>query len=254
MNYFTFTDGIIKYNDIRPIYAGSEQCTNLHSFGPVLRHHAVIFFCKSGKGVYSVDDRVYEIKEGQIFIQNSGDVVFHQADEFDPWHYIWIALSGTVTERLSKLPTVIDLECSKVFDDIHDLVVKGEMKPEKYLICLIKLFEELFPDPENAATDFAIRAKEYINLHYMENISVEKISESFGMDRRYLLRIFKHRFGVTIVDYLIKVRMESAANFLKQRYSVGKTAAMCGYPDPYSFSKMFKKYHGISPAYYAQKE
>ena len=82
----------------------------------------------------------------------------------------------------------------------------------------------------------------------MEDISIEQIADSFNIDRRYLLRLFKREFGITIVNYLVKTRLEAAFEYLRQGYAVNRAAVMCGYTDAYNFSKMFKKYYGISPS------
>ncbi len=82
----------------------------------------------------------------------------------------------------------------------------------------------------------------------MESISVEQLANSFNIDRRYLLRLFKRDFGITIVNYIVRTRLDAAYDFLRSGFPVNKAAVMCGYTDAYNFSKMFKKYHGISPS------
>ena len=243
-----FTQGIMKYNDIKPIFAGFSQCKSLHSYGPAVRHHCIIHYCVRGRGIFRNSNGTYEISAGQAFIINPDEITFYQADEVNPWMYIWIAFSGTICENLKKLPPVIDVKISSVFTEIRDLVAQGICYPEKYLICLIKLFEEILPVASDSMPGYALRAKDYIKLHYMEDISVESIAASFNIDRRYLLRLFKREFGITIVNFIVRTRLDAAYDFLASGFPVNKAAVMCGYSDAYNFSKMFKKYHGISPS------
>ena len=243
-----FTQGIMKYNDIKPIFAGFSQCKSLHSYGPAVRHHCIIHYCIRGKGIFRNSSGTYEISAGQAFIINPDEITFYQADEFDPWMYTWIAFSGTVCENVKKLPPVINVTNPNVFAEIRDLVVQGVCYPEKYLICLIKLFEDILPASSDNMPGYALRAKDYIKLHYMEDISVENIAASFNIDRRYLLRLFKREFGITIVNFIVRTRLDAAYDFLASGFPVNKAAVMCGYSDAYNFSKMFKKYHGISPS------
>ena len=84
----------------------------------------------------------------------------------------------------------------------------------------------------------------------MSKICIEDLANSIGLDRRYLSRVFKQKTGITMQQYLIKTRMEHAAALLNSDFSVAQTAAMCGYEDPFLFSRMFKKYFGASPSHF----
>ena len=243
-----FTQGFMKFTDIKPIFAGMSQCKSLHSYGPAVRHYCLIHYCVRGKGIFRNESGTYEITKGKAFIINPDEVTFYSADEKDPWMYTWIAFSGAVCEKIKGLSPVITLEDPSVFEEIQKLVAQGVCAPERYLVCLIKLFEEILPQSPDNMPSYALRAKDYIKLHYMEDISVESIAATFNIDRRYLLRLFKREFGITIVNHIVHTRLDAAYDFLASGFSVSKSAVMCGYGDAYNFSKMFKKYHGISPS------
>ena len=91
---------------------------------------------------------------------------------------------------------------------------------------------------------------DYIRSNYMSKICIEDLANSIGLDRRYLSRVFKQKTGITIQQYLIKTRMEHAAALLNSDFPIAQTAAMCGYEDPFLFSRMFKKYFGVSPSHF----
>lgn len=243
-----FTSGIMKYSDIKPLFAGMSQCKSLHSYGPAMRHHCIIHYCVSGKGIFRNASGTYDVLPGQAFIINPDEITFYRADENDPWFYCWIAFSGQICEKIKELPSVVDVKDGSVFDEIQRLVNENVCYPEQYIMCLIKLLQQLVPPSPYSMPGYALRAKDYIKLHYMDDISVEKIADSFNIDRRYLLRLFKKEFGITIVNHIIRTRLDVAYDFLKEGYPVNKTAVMVGYSDAYNFSKMFKKYHGISPS------
>ena len=119
-----------------------------------------------------------------------------------------------------------------------------------FVISLIyNLLFELFRGEENNP-DSAETVKNYIDNNYMKDVTVEQIARTVYLDRRYLGRIFKQKTGCTVRDYLISVRMENAAKFLRAGYSVTQCANMCGYRDAFNFSKMFKKHFSVSPKHY----
>ena len=92
----------------------------------------------------------------------------------------------------------------------------------------------------------------YMEEHYPEKISLEHIATNMYLSSFYISKIFKSETGDTPINYLISLRMEKAKELLDQNpeETVQKVAAAVGYEDAYHFSKVFKKYYGISPLYY----
>ena len=248
MIQMNFTQGIMKYNDIRPIFAGMSQCKSSHAYGPAVRHHCIIHYCVKGKGVFRNKDGTFDVSAGQAFIINPDEITFYRADEKDPWMYVWIAFSGNICSKTKELPPVVTLKNPSVFEQIKSLIDNEVCSPEKYLVCLINLFEDILPPSPDNMPGYALRAKEYIKLHYMEDINVEQIASSLNVDRRYLLRLFKREFGITLVNCIVRTRLDAAYDFLSSGFAVNEAAIMCGYTDAFNFSKMFKKHHGIAPS------
>ncbi len=98
----------------------------------------------------------------------------------------------------------------------------------------------------------AERAEKYIAKNYREALSVEAISSALGISVSYLHRIFKQVKGIGVTEYITYCRMEMAKTML----SSGNTrayeiAAAVGYSDPLYFSRVFKKYFGVSFSEYA---
>ena len=84
------------------------------------------------------------------------------------------------------------------------------------------------------------------------SISITSIAGSIYLSPEYLSRLFKSEFGESPMSYLIKLRLEKAKELLveKPEYSVVDVAKSVGYDDVYYFSKLFKKYCGVSPSHY----
>lgn len=70
----------------------------------------------------------------------------------------------------------------------------------------------------------------------------------------YTRKLFKKEMGMSPLEFLITLRMKNAEQLLMaswpDRYSVAEVAEMCGYSDPLYFSRVFKKYFGLSPKKY----
>lgn len=101
--------------------------------------------------------------------------------------------------------------------------------------------------------DTVRRVKEYIDLHYCDELSLRSLSERFAVDDSYLSRMFKQLVGCNLMLYLSTVRMEQAKKLIRQGTSnITEVAQMVGYGDYAYFSRVFKKLEGVSPRVYRE--
>lgn len=92
------------------------------------------------------------------------------------------------------------------------------------------------------------KAVDYLNLHYNEQITLNKVADNIYVSTYYLSRMFKKELGQNFVDYLNEIRMLKAKELLKDgRYKTYEVAEMVGITDAQYFSKLFKKYTGFTP-------
>ncbi|MFD0693554.1 response regulator [Paenibacillus sp. GCM10027628] len=88
----------------------------------------------------------------------------------------------------------------------------------------------------------------YIQNHYNRDITLQEISRIFFLNRDYISRRFKQEFDETIVNYMSKIRIDKAKRLLKQAdMPIGAIAQTVGYEDEKYFSRVFKKYEGMTP-------
>lgn len=93
--------------------------------------------------------------------------------------------------------------------------------------------------------------KEFITKNYATKITLNTLSHKFGCCNATLTKSFKNEFGVTIMAYLFKIRIEKAAELVKKtRRSFKEISSDCGFYDQNYFSKSFTKYYGMSPSEY----
>jgi YesN/AraC family two-component response regulator len=95
----------------------------------------------------------------------------------------------------------------------------------------------------------------YMDNHYDEDITLEEVSSILNLSPQYFSRVFHEKTGVTFVDYLTRVRIKKAKEWLT--YSQSNVQEVCfkvGYKDPNYFTRVFKKTVGVTPRQYkAQK-
>ena len=94
---------------------------------------------------------------------------------------------------------------------------------------------------------------DYINDNYCNDISSAELSRHFGYDEAYFCRRFKSVTGLTPMNYIQILRLESAKKKIRSRQlKISEISAACGFKDASYFTRCFKKRYGITPARYAQ--
>ncbi len=88
----------------------------------------------------------------------------------------------------------------------------------------------------------------YLDENYMKDITLETISKNLFLSSVYISKMFKEETGESPINHLIRVRIRTARGLLETTtLSVRAIADSVGYTDAYYFSKLFKKYYGMSP-------
>lgn len=126
---------------------------------------------------------------------------------------------------------------------------------------LYELFGKIFKEKEkkiiSSASQFtAENTCRYIHKHYANpELNMSELSAVTDTEVHKLNGMFKEKYGVPCWQYVVSVRFEAACNLLKATdYSVSNIAQMCGFSDPYYFSRAFKKTLGKSPSEYRKNK
>lgn len=95
------------------------------------------------------------------------------------------------------------------------------------------------------------KAQAYIETNLHEKISVEQLSSELAVGRRNFDRRFIKSTGNTPVEYVQRVKIESAKKaFETSRKTINEVMYEVGYSDVKAFREVFRKITGMSPAAY----
>ncbi len=95
------------------------------------------------------------------------------------------------------------------------------------------------------------QAVDYIQANYSRKISLTSVSDHVGLSSSYLCRIFKEETGLSMNTYINNLRMSKAGELLSDKNSYIKEVAMSvGFEDQLYFSRLFKRYYGVTPSEY----
>lgn len=98
--------------------------------------------------------------------------------------------------------------------------------------------------------------KNFTDSTYSAETALRKIPLNYD----YVRKLFKKETGVTPHDYLNAIRMDRARQYIENgltnnysNFTVAQIAEACGFAEPLYFSRVFKKYFGVSPMIYQKK-
>jgi two-component system sensor histidine kinase YesM len=96
----------------------------------------------------------------------------------------------------------------------------------------------------------------FIEQNYNQNLSRDELAKRAHMNRYRFSRAFNERFGKSVKAYINEVRIEKAAEFLKQNTELGVAdiATLVGFKDPAYFDKLFKENYGMPPGKYREDQ
>ena len=223
---------------IIPTSCGREVCHPRHSFDEI-RDYYLLHFVESGKGVLRKNGTDYPVSKGQCFVILPSEHHSYQADEHDPWTYIWIGFKGSIGKKLESLSYPVFNASGEIFREMLDAGRYGDMSEEYLCGKIIEFMCSEFSSKQKGF--YPDIAKNMIDTHYNARLSIQQIADNIGIDKRYLARIFKSEFGITMQSYIIKKRMKEARRFLRDGYSVNEVSRLVGYDDVFTFSRAFKK-------------
>lgn len=240
------------FHDLNPLAVGYQKCTPLFFRSMKKVDYYIIHYVLSGTGAFVLDGKLYKVKKNQAFIIPPNTSFFYQADEHNPWEYIWINFGGTHADQLLKLKTPI---ANINPDHFNDLLLCKNYAGQEADYLAGKLFLIIVDITKKIHTSNYIHmAKSYMSTFYSHNIKIDDLANNLGLNRKYLAKIFKKSTGMTMSEFLLDVRMRKASEAISNgEKNITAIAAMVGFEDPLFFSRQFKKHFGVSPTEFIKK-
>ncbi len=249
---------------------GIEQSIPGFGYKYEVLKNSVIHYVIRGYGTFKLNDKIYNLKEGDIFILLKGMDVEYMASIDNPWEYCWIGFSGSKTgeylnrtsiidsnvatcKENSKIPCIILNMCeiSKNYNPSNsdDILLLNELCSLLYE--LIREFPKPFEYKDKEIHKYIQDAINFINSNYMNSITVTEIAEHVNLSRSYLYKMFIKNLNISPQKYLINLRMYKATLLLKNtKLPISEVANNVGYSDSLLFSKTFSRYFSMSPLNY----
>ncbi|HBP38975.1 MAG TPA: AraC family transcriptional regulator [Clostridiales bacterium] len=263
-------------SDLRIYDCSQQECEPGHAWGPGVRDHYLIHFILAGCGIFQSEGQTRSLAAGQGFLICPEQTAFYQADQENPWHYVWIGFNGSRAAEYLHLaglsvrspvfgqPGLPDGSAARgCFTAMaaalaqkrgRDLHLLGQLH-----LLLAGLAEENTTPPADedqlSRREWYVRqAADFLAMNYSRQISINGLARQIGLDRSYFGVLFREQAGVSPQQYLLRLRMEKAAGLLaRSSLPVSTVARSVGYEDPLLFSRMFRKVRGQTPSEYRSR-
>ncbi len=245
---------------------GLSRTEPMHSFGPALKPHYLIHYILSGKGRFAIGGEEYPLEAGCGFLITPDELAFYQADEEDPWTYVWVGFSGTLaaeyvnniglsvrqpvfrSEASEELYCIVkDMMDHNTFDLSHDLRRNGQLG---VFLSVIAEGSRVEKEGESGKANIYVRkAVSFIQSNYCNPIKVTDVADYVCINRSYLYTLFQNSMGMSPQRFLTTFRITKAAELLQlTSLPVESIALSCGYQDPLVFTKAFRQMKQMSPS------
>jgi AraC-like DNA-binding protein len=275
------TEFDITYNDFNPtILFASKQ--KMFTESPYHDHDFTeLTYILSGKGKYIVNDNIYDVEAGDVIMCNPGvkhtNIIVNPKEPtveffagFSDFHFknmppnfILLKDNDYILHTSSETKQKISKHCYEMIAENESAQVGKYFMLKAHLIQILLLIVRETVEIETTGQkgynfesynkSYAVKEIiNYLNENYEKKISLDQIAHNMYLSPVYISKIFKEETGESPINYLIKIRLEKAIDILlnSENGSIKSIANQVGYDDVYHFSKLFKKYYGVSPLYY----
>lgn len=225
-------------------------------WGPGRRQIGIVHYVLSGEGIFNG----HRVKAGQGFYIEPGLLCEYYPDPENPWNYVWIDCSPELARRYVLLSVKPDEngiflydfpgKLMKIFERILvDGRTIGRVEALNYALSVLALHA---PEEALSGTQHYIqKAKNYIESSLNRKLTVCDVADAISIHDRYLYTLFVQFEGMPPKEYILKRKVETAADLLEHtELSVTEVASAVGFPDVYGFSRLFKQKMGASPSGY----
>ncbi len=218
---------------------------------------AELVYFLAGTGTTTIDGQTYDV-HSNCFCVIPPHVVHNQVSKttissicicvsesgLDSAKGLWVDSTGEIKECLQKL--MMELTAQQTG---YSLVSEG------YLTAIVGLVKRAIK--ENAPQD---RKQALVSqaLNIIEekegNLSIDEVAGQLFVSKDYLRHLFKHYVGQSPMKTIVSVRIDHAKKLLMNPdLTIVEIADICGFEDPYYFSRLFKSYTGQSPSVFRRR-
>lgn len=253
----------MNYGEINPQI---EYFINRHSSPSWIIEDATTSFIDltyihRGRAFYTVNGVIHTVCSGDMICIPQGSRRSAFTDPEDPM--VSFALNFQLYDKDNRdvvlpFPTVSHIgEPEELLALYYEMTLEWlkrdqgfELKARGLLLMILhKYFKYLVYKNTNRIDKRIQNAVSFILGNLQGQIDIEELAKNAGLTAAYFGTLFKSYMGMSIKEYITRMRISNAENMLLSgEFTVQEAAYKCGIEDFFYFSKLFKKIKGFPPS------
>jgi len=215
-------------------------------------HFYDLTFMIKGSMTYISDNKTYVLNPNDAILLKP-ETVCSRLGGTTPVEYIsfnFTLLPNAGLELPEYMPKCINSDIKKLVSAFpHRHLSPYRHSKEKAANMLNYILFELFDSALiNSSNEHVAKIINHIDEHITEKLSLHSVSQKIGLTKEYTAFIFKKETGRTLTDYVNERKMLIAKDLiLSNTMSLNDLSNYLGYDNYNYFSRLFKRYFGISP-------
>ncbi len=228
-----------------------------------------INYCAGGEGILKFDGQTYAITPGTSFFMPE-NYPHEYYTKNDVWRNDWITFAGqhylSVLKELNLTKPIIVKHTHEdkltscwmeMFQYLKEQTLIGNMLASGHLYEYLVEYSTQYKNslnPHNSEHSGLNIVLDYINEHYMEELSLVELASLMDITPQYLCKLFRQNVGMRPFQYITKRRMQEAKHLLLQnKYTTTEVAALVGYNDTSYFCRLFRENEQMTPSTFIVK-
>lgn len=132
--------------------------------------------------------------------------------------------------------------------------IKTRTQVLDWIDMLEKMLRDTLESVSGQGNQIAERARRYVLEHLEEHVSLQDAADHVGVSVGYLSTVFKRTHSQSFIDFANQAKIEYACKLLEDnQLMIAEIAYKLGFENAYYFSKVFRKYMGMTPTDYQKK-
>lgn len=247
------------------VCGGLEYCTPDFAIRRDTFPYFSIEYVARGRGEVRLKGRSRSMHAGRLFSYGPGVSQRITGDPGDPLVKYFVDFAGTQAAELMRSCKLSPGSVSEVYPAnalrplFDELIQAGsQVRRENAELCArllecmaLRISSSRTPIEGFQTLSFATfeRCRQYIEQHALRLQSLEQIAGECHVNQAYLCRLFRRFDHNSPYQYLLRLKMNHAAERLQQTgMMVKQVADESGFSDPFHFSRVFHSILGLSPA------
>jgi AraC-like DNA-binding protein len=268
-SYFYFETAPNFNKQLAIVCGGYEKCAADFEINRTNYPYHFIKYTVKGKGTLNFKNKSYDLKPGIVSGFGPGTSHHYVADMQNPMEHIFVTFVGKeadyllATSLLANKGILLPASTSEILEIIEKIFQIGSNKqPYSQSICCnylrilaLSLGQNIqyLESGYSRAMATYLECKKYIDNNFSSISSPLDIAEHCGINPKYMSALFKKYNLSPPYEYVMRLKLNKAANLLlASKLSVKEIAHMVGFDDQYHFSRNFKKFHNLSPSDYRE--